>query len=140
MSRLILFSLVLLVGLFLVQSGEQAEVTYYVKPSQSSSPVSCPTGQLCETLQYYLNDVDSMINQQEDVTMIFLEGNHTRWLYTQPLSVQITTPVIMQNDWRGPNVYVQVSLIFNFAQWVIPNQFNQSFHMTISESDEAGFV
>ena len=24
--------------------------------------------------------------------------------------------------------------------WVIPNQFNQSFHMIVSESDEAGFV
>ena len=64
-------------------------VTYYVKPSQSSQ---CP-GQPCETLQYYLSDnVNTTLNQQKNITMIFLTGNHT--VNSTDADCIITVPVI----------------------------------------------
>ena len=65
-----------------------AGVTYYVKPSQSSS--QCP-GQPCETLQYYLDNTNTTLNQEKNITMDFLMGKHNVSFngYT------ITTPIIM---------------------------------------------
>ena len=74
--------LFLLIGGFLIVSSaddhkldDSEGVIYYVKPSQSSR---CPnSSQQCETLQYYLENIDTTLNQQTNVTMIFLTGNHT---------------------------------------------------------------
>ena len=84
--------LFLLVGILifsLMVSGEPG-VTYYVNPSQSTK---CP-GQPCETLNYYLKNVDTTINKEKNLTMIFLNGNHS--LDGQILTVNpvIRTPVI----------------------------------------------
>ena len=70
-------------------SGEPG-VTYYVKPSQSTK---CP-GQPCETLNYYLKNVNTTVNKEKNLTMIFLNGNHS--LDAQILTVNpvIRTPVI----------------------------------------------
>ena len=35
---------------------------------------------------------------------------------------------------------MHIKVCSEYCIWVIPNQFNQSFHMIVSESDEAGFV
>lgn len=110
MSRF-LFLLVLLIGLSPVQSaGEHVAVTYYVKPSQSPLPASCPTGQniICETLQCYVNHEERMINQRENVTMIFLEGNHSTF------AARITAPVIRIIG-EGQNIHIQVSFGLKFS-------------------------
>ena len=81
MKRQLLILFLLIGGFLIVSSVDDHElddsegVIYYVKPSQSSQ---CPnSSQLCETLQYYLENVDTTLNQQTNVTMIFLTGNHT---------------------------------------------------------------
>ncbi len=48
-------------------------VTYYVKPSKTTE---CP-GQPCETLNDYLDNMASELNRQKNVTMLFLNGNHS---------------------------------------------------------------
>ena len=65
-------------------------VMYYVKPSPSSSSLAtkCP-GQPCETLQYYFDNLESAINQQKNVTMIFLKGTHTTNLTDKTISVTV---------------------------------------------------
>ena len=69
-------------------SGEHEGVTYYVKPSQSSQ---CP-GQPCETMQYYFVNFNTTLNNQTNITMIFLTGNHT--VTSQDAYPVITVPVI----------------------------------------------
>ena len=61
-------------------------ILYYVKPSPTTK---CPH-QHCETLQYYLENVDTAINQQKNVTMVFMNGTHT----TNIIRVVIQVPVI----------------------------------------------
>ena len=39
-----------------------------------------------------------------------------------------------------PRYNIMLVVHVSSVYWVIPNQFNQSFHMIVSESDEAGFV
>ena len=74
---------------FLLTSSDEG-VIYYVKPFQHTPlTTNCP-GQPCETLQYYLKNVNTTINQQKNVTMIFMNGNHTA-NFTQ---VIITAPII----------------------------------------------
>ena len=70
-------------------------VTYYVKPFQSSSP-ECP-GQPCETFQYYLKNLDTTFNKEENVTMVFLPGNHTVNPTIGKEHFIITTPAIYQD-------------------------------------------
>ena len=78
----------------LVVSSHGAElkgVTYYVKPSQSSP--DCP-GQPCETFQYYLDNVNTTLNQEKNVTMIFLTGNHTVKPTIGKYHFKVTVPII----------------------------------------------
>ena len=43
-------------------------------------------------------------------------------------------------SWSLDPLYRTILLTKMIVYRVIPNQFNQSFHMIVSESDEAGFV
>ena len=55
------------------------ETIYCVRPagsSASSMPCPDPVCQYCETLQYYFDNVDSVINQRERLTMLFMSGIH----------------------------------------------------------------
>ena len=58
-------------------SATLEEVVFCVKPSQPST-AKCPSHgcQQCETLQYYFENMNATINQQENVTMIFMGGTH----------------------------------------------------------------
>ena len=79
--------LLLLVGMFSLMVSCEPGVTYYVKPSQSTK---CP-GQPCETLNYYLKNVNTTINKEKNLTMIFLNGNHSldsKILPANPVSIK----------------------------------------------------
>ena len=69
--------------------------TYYVKPSENQS---CPVSQRCETLQYYLDNVDTTLNRQLNVTMIFLNGTHivnsTRSALVNDNNILMLTPIL----------------------------------------------
>ena len=78
MKSFLLLSL-LLGELFLISSGQG--VTFCVKPTDSITTCSPEDHcQQCQTLQYYCENVDSTnginVNQQNNVTMIFMEGTH----------------------------------------------------------------
>ena len=53
----------------------RSSAIYCVKPNAS---IQCPEGncQQCETLQYYVDNVDTAINNQENVTLMFAFGSH----------------------------------------------------------------
>ena len=89
MKSHLLLTLPLLQALvILAKTSEISGVTYYVKPSKTTE---CP-GQPCETLNYYLANMLNEINHQKNVTMVFLNGNHS--LSQQSQSPMITTSVI----------------------------------------------
>ena len=81
-------------------------IVYYVKPS-SPDAANCP-GQPCQTLHYYFENVGITINQQKNVTMIFMDGMH---------AVQLTVPVI---------IYVPVVNMTGESQGVILNGSNRN--------------
>ena len=96
----------------LMVSGEPG-VTYYVKPSQSTK---CP-GQPCETLNYYLKNVDTTINKEKNLTMIFLNGNHlldSKIFAATPVSIK--TPVIrMVGESKNVLINGSRSICYNVA-------------------------
>ena len=91
MKILLFFHLLVvdLAVLSLMVSGEPG-VTYYVKPSESTK---CP-GQPCETLNYYLKNVDTTINKEKNLTMIFLNGTHSLDCQILTDNPVIKTPVM----------------------------------------------
>ena len=71
-------------------------IVYYVK-STSPNTTNC-TGQPCQTLQYYFDNVNTTINNQKNVTMIFMDGNHHVVLEY----VEVTVPVMsMKGESQG---------------------------------------
>ena len=78
------------IGVFSLMVSGEPGVTYYVKPSQSTE---CP-GQPCETLNYYLKNVKTTINQEKNLTMIFLNGNHSLYFEILTANPPIKTAVI----------------------------------------------
>ena len=84
-------------------------VTYYVKPSQSSQ---CPC-RPCETMQYYCDNVNTTLNQQKNITMIFLTGNHA--IYSNLDIITVTVPVIrMIGESEGVRVQSVNFQLFDF--------------------------
>ena len=77
----------------LVGSGEafSSEVIFCVKLTANTTCGSDHQCQLCETLDYYFNNVDSVINRQKNATIIFMAGYHNSSIGT--LSA-ITVPII----------------------------------------------
>ena len=71
-----LFLTCLLVELLWLSLGE--EVIYCVRPTGTN--IDCSNDdrcQKCDVLQYYFDNVDSTINQQINVTLLFMSGVHT---------------------------------------------------------------
>ena len=63
--------------LTVITSGQG--VTYCIKPNATATCRAedhCQQVE-CHIVQYYFDNVDKTINQEKDVTMIFLEGTHT---------------------------------------------------------------
>ena len=92
----------LLLDIFLIPA---TGIVYYVKPS-SSDTAKCP-GQPCHTLQYLFENVRTAINQQKNVTMIFMDGTH---------AVQLTVSIIL---------HVPVINMTGVSQGVVLNGSNQ---------------
>lgn len=76
-------------------------VVYYVRPSITTQ---CPS-QPCETLQYYFDNVHTTINQQHNVTMIFLPGTHT----VTNVSVVVNVLIVEMKGADNQNVTVNGS-------------------------------
>ena len=87
---------ILLQGIFLAPA---AGIVYYVKPT-SPNTTNC-TGLPCHTLQYYFDNVDTTINNQQNVTMILMSGTHIL-ATSQISSVTITIPIMnMTGEGQG---------------------------------------
>ena len=71
----LLFLSLLLGELFLISTGQG--VIYCVKPNSTATCSYEDHCQQCQTLQYYIDNMDTTINQQNNVTMIFMDGTHT---------------------------------------------------------------
>ena len=74
--------------LFLISSGEG--VTYCVKPTPTGSCLDHDCRQ-CETLQYYFDNVNETINQQNNVTLLLMSRSHTVYVNN---TVTVSTPVV----------------------------------------------
>ena len=71
-------------------------IVYYVKPTSPDS-VKC-TGQPCHTLEYYFVNVDTKINNKQNITMILMSGTHA----VMDQSVLITVPIMnMRGESQG---------------------------------------
>ena len=76
-------------SLIAIASGQG--VTYCVKLNADATCDTEDHYQLCQTLQYYINDVNTAINLMTNVTIIFVEGTHrvtitagTQWVMLSP--------------------------------------------------------
>ena len=85
----------------LTSFGEEG-VTYCVKPNSTAECIGDDC-QRCETFQYYCDNVDTIINQNKNVTMIFMSGTHT--LYLSEETIKSPTVYLIG---RGQNVTVTV--------------------------------
>ncbi len=57
---------------------------YYVTPTPPPNP-NCPSNEICETLSYYAVNGSTLLSHKDNVSLIFLEGDHstTEYLYVQ---------------------------------------------------------
>ena len=90
----------------MISSGEG--VTYCVKPNASSSCLSQGC-QKCETFQYILDNVNETINQQDNVTLLFMSGTHLVCGSEKLDQVSIKVPVLRMIG-IGQNVTVTSSI------------------------------
>ena len=90
MMACFVFFTLLLGELFLISSGEG--VTFCVKLTESGSCLDRGC-QKCETLQYYLDNVDETINQYDNVTLVLKSGTHnvclSDYLGTAPIRATV---------------------------------------------------
>ena len=71
-----IFFFSLLLGTLSATAASSTEgVTYCIKPNSTSKCVHHHCQQ-CETLQYYIDRVDEIFNQQNRITMSFMPGTH----------------------------------------------------------------
>ena len=120
----VLLLILLLLGKFLfVFSGEG--VTYCVIPTPDTTCSPSDDCQQCETLQFYCEHVDTTINQQKNVTVTFMKGNHTAYIKYR---VTITAPIIVRSIGNGQNIRMRVvslcddcNLVFNSTSVSIQN-------------------
>ena len=80
------FLLILLEELFPISLSGQA-VIFCVKPDTTATCSAEDHCQHCESLQYYFDNVDTTINKENNVTMIFMDGSHT-------VNNNISSPII----------------------------------------------
>ena len=102
----------------IVSSEPDSEVTYYVKPTNGHS-TECP-GQPCQTLNYYLKNIDTTINGEMNLSMIYLNSNHS--IDVQQIGIPIKTiktPFIRMVG-QGDNVTIivaeKLSFVLEFTQ------------------------
>ena len=79
----------LVFGIIFVASSNE-NVTYYVVTRKSNS--TCP-GQPCKNLLYYINNAETLLNREENVTMKFLKGIHYAYCFESDTTT-ISTPNI----------------------------------------------
>ena len=104
MTLLFLPVLVLaLQGAFIPASSTE-RVIYCAKPTTDAS---CPGDdcQQCETIQYYFDNANRTINQQNNVTMILMTGTHSYTISNE--QINITAPIL---HLRGERQNVTLSM------------------------------
>ena len=106
MKLFLLISLFVLEELCLVSSSVDG-VTYCVKESATSRCFDRDC-QRCETLQYYFDNVNATINQESNVTMIFMSGTHT--VYFSDSDSNITVPIL---NMKGEDKDTIIKSIYN---------------------------
>ena len=65
-------SIVVLIGIFIVGKAQE----YYVTPTPPPN-AACPPDKPCHTLSYYASNAEHLFNTKENVSLFFLDGNHT---------------------------------------------------------------
>ena len=91
MKWLLVIFIVFLSEFCLISSG--TAVTFCVKPNSTSS-CTRQECQMCETLQYYLENLNTTINQHANVTLLLLSGTHDISDRPPGLSNTITAPFV----------------------------------------------
>ena len=112
----LMFILIFLSKLILIlASGE--EVTYCVIPTENSTCLDQGCQQ-CETLEYYIENIDETINKHSNVTMIFFRGHHKT---CQPSVVTVTSSsMIMVGEQGDVSIQGQHSTV-NFMNSIYIN-------------------
>ena len=71
--------------------GQSPGVTYCIKPNSTATCRPEDDCQHCQTLQHYFDNIKSIIDEQKNATMIFMEGSHTADISSV---VTITAPLL----------------------------------------------
>jgi predicted outer membrane repeat protein len=106
MNLKIFFSLILggILSVNLAAGGEEA-VIFCVKPSHPpTTNCSREECQQCNTLQYYLENMNTTINMLENVTLLFLNGTH--FINDSIYSVNMIAPLI---EMKGESCNVSIN-------------------------------
>ena len=117
MKILSFFFYFLLQGVLLIPA---TGILYYVKPSPATT--KCP-GEPCDTLQHYFENVHTAINQQKNVTMIFMDGTHAVHF---TVSIVITVPVVNMTG-VSHNTILNGSSSMSGATWLNFNSFTEVY-------------
>ena len=138
----LLFFLLLSLGEILPISSDQG-VTFCVRPNSTATCSTEDHCQHCESLQYYFDNVDTTINQEKNVAMIFMDGSHTvNFSSTVVFSAQTvnitvkslsTTVTLMSVCWK--DICKGGDLIFNSTYFSM-----KSFNMTVLVNEDRRYV
>ena len=107
-TSFIIVTVVLLSNVLLSSSSDGLSQTYCVKPNDT---IQCLDNecQQCETLQYYLDHVDTLINNQANITLVFMSGSHTANIHG---TIAITVPMLSMTGITQPeNTTVSVIIL-----------------------------
>lgn len=114
-----------------------------VKPNSTATCSTEDHCQHCESLQYYFDNMDTTINQEKNVTMIFMDGSHTvNFSSTVVFSAQTinitvkspsTTMTVMSVCWK--DICKGGDLTFNSTYFSM-----KSFYMTVLVNEDQRYV
>ena len=99
-----------MVNLHLALSENVESIIYCVKPNESGQCLYDGCDQWCASWEYYIYYIDQLINQQTNVTIIFMNGNHEA-----RYSVDILSPAITM---MGESQKVKIQGYYSAIQFV----------------------
>ena len=124
------FFLILFINLALSKVDEG--VTYCVRPTENTAcQYHACHNQLCASWEYYVEDIDHVINQQTNVTIIFMNGQ-----YETEYLVQLTLPTVtMMGESKKAKIQHSTINLVNNNQATITNLTFESTYVYVSPTN-----
>ena len=124
-------------------------VTYYVTPSAAESPnPDCPLGEPCETLDHYASNITGYFASRNDnVTMMFLSGNHTStscFTYSCPSASEPRLELTMVGLRDDVEIHLRCDFTLSYVKILIMSNLticgNEEYGVILREAPVVGMV